>query len=74
MENVVRAAVGSELAAVTYRETYRDEKRDGKNHKRVLMTVELQRHDATLSGQQADELIGKVIGACGEKLSAQLLS
>jgi phenylalanyl-tRNA synthetase beta chain len=74
MENAVRAAVGSELAAVTYRETYRDEKKDGKNRKRVLMTVELQRHDATLSGQQADELIGKVIGACGDKLSAQLLS
>lgn len=74
MENVVRAAVGSELASVTYRETYRDENKDGKNRKRVLMTVELQRHDATLSGEQADELIGKVIGACDEKLSAKLLS
>lgn len=74
MENVVRAAVGAELAAVTYRETYRDEKKDGKNRKRVLMTVELQRHDATLSGEQADELVGKVIGACSEKLSAELLS
>ena len=38
------------------------------------MTVELQRHDATLSGEQADELVGKLIDACGEKLSAQLLS
>ena len=74
MENVVRAAVGSELASVTYRETYRDEKKDGKNRKRVLMTVELQRHDATLSGEQADELVGKVIGACSKKLSAELLS
>ncbi len=52
----------SELASVTYRETYRDEKKDGKNRKRVLMTVELQRHDATLSGEQADELVSKVIG------------
>jgi len=74
MENVVRAAVGSDLAALTYRETYRDEKKDGKNRKRVLMTVELQRHDSTLSGQQADELVGKVIGACSQKLSAELLS
>ncbi len=74
MENVVRAAVGSELASVTYRETYRDEKKDGKNRKRVLMSVELQRHDATLSGEQADELVGKVIGACSKKLSAELLS
>jgi phenylalanyl-tRNA synthetase beta chain len=74
MENVVRAAVGSDLAAVTYRETYRDEKRDGKDRKRVLMTVELQRHDATLSGKQADKLISKVIGECDKKLSAKLLS
>ena len=74
MENVVRAAVGDELAGVTYRETYRDPKKDGKDRKRVLMTVELQRHDTTMSGKQADELVGQVIGACKEKLSAELLS
>ncbi|MEM8668297.1 MAG: phenylalanine--tRNA ligase subunit beta [Planctomycetota bacterium] len=74
MENVVRAAVGSELASVTYRETYRDEKKDGKDQKRVLLTVELQRHDATLSGQEADELVNQVIGACKKQLSAKLLS
>lgn len=74
MENVVRAAVGSELTHITYRETYRNEKKDGKDRKRVLMTVELQRHDATLSGQEADELIAKVVGACEQQLAAQLLS
>ena len=74
MEDVVRAAVGTELASLTYRETSRDEQKDGKESKRVLMTVELQKHDATLSGQQADELIDKVIDACGKQLSAKLLS
>ncbi len=74
MEHVVRAAVGSELAGVTYRETYRDEKKDGKDRKRVLMSVELQSHEATLSGQQADDLVGQVIGACRDQLSAELLS
>ena len=74
LENVVRAAVGSELADVTYRETYRDPKKDGKDRKRVLMTVELQRHDATLSGEQADELVGRVIEACRQQLAAELLS
>ncbi|NND97504.1 MAG: phenylalanine--tRNA ligase subunit beta, partial [Pirellulaceae bacterium] len=68
MENVVRAAVGTELASVTYRETYRDEQKDGQESKRVLMTVELQKHDATLSGQQADDLISRVIDACGKQL------
>ncbi len=74
MEHVVRAAVGSELAGVTYRETYRDANKDGKDRKRVLMTVELQSHEATLSGQQADDLVGQVIGACRDQLSAELLS
>ncbi len=74
MEQVVCAAVGSELASVTYRETYRDVNKDGANKKRMLITVELQRHDATLSGQQADDLVDKVIQACQQKLSAELLS
>ena len=74
MEDVVRTAVGSELADVTYRETYRDAKKDGMNRKRVLMTVELQRHDSTLSGEQADNLVNQVIDACRDRLSAELLS
>ncbi len=74
LEHVVRTAVGSELASVTYRETYRDQEKDGKQRKRVLLTVELQRYDATLSGDQADQLIDKVIAACGKQLSAKLLS
>lgn len=74
MEGVVRAAVGEDLADITYRETYRDPKKDGKDRKRVLMTLELQRHDSTLSGQQADELVGQVIEACRQQLSAELLS
>lgn len=74
LQNVVRAAVGSELAGITYRETYRDAEKDGKDRKRVLMTVELQKHDATLSGQQAEELVNRVINACQDKLKAELLS
>lgn len=66
--------MGSELADVTYRETYRDAKKDGMNRKRVLMTVELQRHDSTLSGEQADNLVNQVIDACRDRLSAELLS
>jgi phenylalanyl-tRNA synthetase beta chain len=74
LENVVRAAVGNSLADVTYRETYRDPNRDGPNRKRVLLSVQLQRHDETLSGDQADELIGKVIAGCKKELDAVLVS
>jgi phenylalanyl-tRNA synthetase beta chain len=74
LENAVRAAVGTDLAAVTYRETYRDPNKDGQATKRVLLTVELQRHDGTLSGEQADQMVARVIESCGEQLSAKLLS
>ena len=74
LENVVRSAIGHELADVSYRETYRDAKKDGADRKRVLLTVELQLHDSTLSGEQADALIAKVIGDCNKKLQAELLS
>ncbi|MDA9777576.1 phenylalanine--tRNA ligase subunit beta [Rubripirellula sp.] len=74
MERVVRSSVGESLASVTYRETYRDAQKDGSDRKRVLLTVELQRHDETLSGEQADSLVGELIQACQKELAAELLS
>ena len=74
MEKVVRASVGESLAGVTYRETYRDAEKDGADRKRVLMTVELQRHDGTLSGEQAEQLVHGLIQSFEQDLSAQLLS
>jgi len=73
MERAVRAAAGSELADVTYRETYRDENADGAGRKRVLMTVQLQSHTETLSGDRADRLIDSIVHACRDELQAELL-
>lgn len=73
LERTVRAAVGGELADVRYRETYRDENRDGPDRKRVLLTVALQSHRETLSGQRADELVGAIVDACRDQLRAELL-
>ncbi|OYP29399.1 phenylalanine--tRNA ligase subunit beta [Rhodopirellula sp. MGV] len=73
LESIVRSAVGDQLKAVTYRETYRDAERDGNDKKRILMTVQLQRDDATLSGDEADALVQAVIGKCKSELGAELL-
>lgn len=73
LENVVRSAVGDQLKSVQYRETYRDPDKDGKDRKRVLLTMQLQRDDATLSGEQADALVQSVIGDCKKVLGAELL-
>ena len=74
LENVVQSAVGEQLKSVTYRETYRDAQKDGKDRKRILLTMQLQRDDATLSGEDADALVQSVIGDCKKKLGAELLS
>ncbi len=73
LENVVRSAVGEPLKSVMYRETYRDAAKDGKDRKRVLLTVQLQRHDATLSGDEADAMVQRVIDHCKKQLDAELL-
>ncbi|WP_182870920.1 phenylalanine--tRNA ligase subunit beta [Stieleria mannarensis] len=73
LENVVRSAVGDQLKSVTYRETYRDPKKDGKDRKRVLLSMQLQSDQTTLSGDDADALVQSVIGACKKKLDAELL-
>lgn len=74
LENVVRAAVPTDLADVQYRETYRDPKKDGAERKRILMTIALQSHEETLSGEQADRLVERVVTACREELAAELLA
>jgi len=73
LENLVRSAVGEPLKAVMYRETYRDQEKDGRDKKRILLTVQLQRDDATLSGDEADAMVQSVIDHCKEKLGAELL-
>lgn len=73
LENVVRSAAGDQLKSMTYRETYRDAKKDGGDRKRILFSMQLQRDDATLSGDDADALVQSVIGDCKRKLGAELL-
>ena len=73
LERTVRTAVGGDLAGVQYRETYRDESKDGPGRKRVLLTVQLQSHRETLSGDRADELVSAIVGACHDELQAELL-
>lgn len=74
LETVVRAAVGDELTAVVYRETYRAADKDGPGKKRILLSVELQQPDATLTGADADAMIAKILAACDRDLDAKLLS
>ncbi|TVP99513.1 MAG: phenylalanine--tRNA ligase subunit beta [Planctomycetaceae bacterium] len=74
LEAAVRAAAGPELAAVTYRETYRDPAKDGPDRKRILLALSLQKRDATLTGAEADATVAAILASCEQAVGAKLLS
>ncbi len=73
LESTVRSAAGPLLESVQYRETFRDETRDGPNRKRLLLSVVLRSADATLTGQQAEEVCNSIISQCASKHEASLV-
>ncbi len=73
LESTVRAACGELLESIEYRETFRDENKDGPNKKRLLLSVVLRSATATLTGQEADEICKSIISGCESKHSAALV-
>lgn len=73
LAGLVRKAAKERLADLTYRETYRNEKVDGPDKKRVLFSMELQSQTETLSGGDADSIINELVASCEKQLDAVLL-
>jgi len=73
LESSTRIAGGLELAAIEYRETYRDPEKDGRNTKRILFTVGFQRRDTTLTGEEADRMVESILARCRADHGARLL-
>ena len=73
IENTVRVSGGDLLESVTYRETFRDEKKDGPDKKRVLLSVTLRSPTETLTGEQAEAVSSKIVEDCKQQHSAVLL-
>jgi phenylalanyl-tRNA synthetase beta chain len=73
LETSTRVAVGLELSNVEYRETYRATDKDGDNTKRILFRVDLQKPDATLTGDEADSLVSAIVSRCQADHGAKLL-
>lgn len=69
----VRAAVGTMLADLKYVETYRDPAKDGEGKKRILMSIDLQSGEGTLTNAQADAIRGEVVDRCNTDHGALLL-
>ncbi len=72
IEQTVRRAGGELLESVAYRETFRDEKRDGAGRKRILLTVVLRSFAGTLTGEVAEETCAAIVSSCEKELAARL--
>ncbi|WP_254510586.1 phenylalanine--tRNA ligase subunit beta [Anatilimnocola floriformis] len=69
----VKGAAGERLQAVSYLDTYRAPDKDGAGKKRLLLSVQLRSPQKTLTGEEADQIIERIVTACGEMHGAVLL-
>ena len=74
IEKTVRSSGGELLESVKYLETFRDEKKDGPDKKRVLLSVTLRSTSETLTGEQAETVSQKIVSDCKEQHGAVLLA
>lgn len=73
LESTVRSAGGTLLESVEYRETFRNEDKDGPNKKRLLLSVVLRSSDSTLTGEQAEAICNAIVSDCQANHEASLL-
>jgi phenylalanyl-tRNA synthetase beta chain len=64
LEATVKAAAGTDLECVQYRDTYRDRERLGPGKKSQLLTVLFRRSSGTLTGTEADQIRDQIVAAC----------
>lgn len=73
LEKTVRQQGGPLLESVDFREVFRDEAKDGKTKKRMLLSVTLRSQDSTLTGDQVDVVCQSIIEGCAKNHAAVLL-
>ncbi|WP_425615182.1 phenylalanine--tRNA ligase subunit beta [Anatilimnocola sp. NA78] len=69
----VKAAAGERLQGISYLDTYRDAEKDGTGKKRLLFSVQLRSAERTLTGEEADGIIQRIVTSCQEMHGAKLL-
>lgn len=74
LEAACKTAGGPMLQRVEYRETYRDEKKDGAGKKRVLLSLVFQSPDRTLTSAEVDSAVAEIVSRCQSSCKGQLLA
>jgi phenylalanyl-tRNA synthetase beta chain len=73
LQQLCRQNAGPHIQAIEYVETYRDAKKDGPDKKRILLSLNFQSMDRTLTSDEVEQAITQVISACDRAFSAKLL-
>lgn len=74
LATTVREAGGTLLENLSYRETYRDAKKDGAGKKRVLLSCTFRASDRTFTSEEADQIRDQIVAACDRQHAAKLLA
>ena len=74
IEGTVRKTGGDLLESIDYRETFRNEAKDGPGKKRVLLSVTLRSSSETLTGERVEEISKQIIAECKQQHHAELLA
>lgn len=74
LATTIRTAAGPLLETLTFREVYRDPRKDGEGKKRLFFSCTLRSPDRTLTNEEADRQRDQIVQACAEQHRAALLS
>jgi phenylalanyl-tRNA synthetase beta chain len=74
LAEAVHTAGGPLLETVRYRETFRDETKDGPGKKRVLLSVMLRSPTGTLTGEQLDSVSHDIVSKCQILVGASVMT
>lgn len=74
LATTVRQEAGPLLESLNYQETYRNAEKDGAGKKRLLFSFMLRAADRTLTGEEADAIRDRIVGACMARHGATLLA
>lgn len=74
LSRTVASSAGEFFHSVDYKETFRNQEKDGEGKKRVLLSVRLQDQATTLTGEQADSACQNIIDQCRANHSAELVA
>jgi phenylalanyl-tRNA synthetase beta chain len=69
----VQSAAGERLQGISYLDTYRDPEKDGAGKKRLLFSVQLRSPERTLTGDEADQIMHRIVETCRDTHNALLL-